>query len=168
MFSANICINDYGIISIIIFYEDIIMAKIESPLHHLPSLDEGLELLRTPDPPYYAIITTNIQSGKSQEEYDQTMQEMLKVVKKLPGFLGSETAYDQVADGRRFKLGVTYWSNLEAISSWREHAQHMRVKKRGKELWYDEHNTRICHVISQYGSNLTQKKSNKLAYKKPT
>lgn len=140
------------------------MAKVESNINKLPSLDADLQLLRTPTPPYYAVISTNIQSGKAQEEYDQLMQEMLAIAKNLPGFLGSEMGYDQTADGRRFKIGVTYWESLEAIHHWRTHSQHLPIKKRGKEVWYDEHNARICHVLSHYGSNLTQTKSQGLAY----
>lgn len=142
------------------------MPKIESNLNKLSSLDEDLKLLRTPQPPYYAVISTNIQSGHEQQEYDSKMQEMLTIVKDLPGFLGSEMAYDKTENGRRFKLGVTYWKSLEDIDNWRENHQHLSVKKKGKQLWYDEHNIRICHVITHYGSNLNQKKTDQLAYKR--
>lgn len=137
--------------------------KVESVTNKLAPLGEGLALLRTPKPPYYAVISANIHSGKAQEEYDEIMKEMLEIAQSLPGFLGSEFAYETLPDGRRFKLGVTYWDSLETIDAWRQHPKHLQVKKRGKALWYDEHNARICHVLSHYGSNLTQKKTDELA-----
>lgn len=143
------------------------MAKIESNLNKLNALDERLQLLRTPTPPYYAVISTNIMKNQPTTDYDTLMESILETAINLPGFLGAEVAYDQTEDGRRFKLGVTYWDSMESIDNWRNHSTHMQVKKQGKALWYDEHNARICHVLSHYGSNLTQKKSSELAYQEP-
>ena len=138
--------------------------KTEPTPQLLKPLEAGLELLRTPEPPYYAAITNNIQLIEEVDSYDKAMQKMLDLVKTFPGFLGSETASEKLPDGRFLKVGVTYWKTLEALDAWRKHSAHKKVKSRAKSLWYAEHNTRVCQVLEQYGSNLTQGKTTKLAY----
>lgn len=50
----------------------------------LPGLDDGLQLLHTPEPPYYAVISTKIRQNESNDEYEKTMEELQKSVEIFP------------------------------------------------------------------------------------
>lgn len=93
------------------------------------------------------------------------METLIEYAANLPGYLGMEFAKEIQPDGRVFGLSAVYWKTLEDLDAWRKDMRHMQAKQKGKSSWYDEHNIKVCHVLSHYGSNLTQGHSKKLAYK---
>jgi heme-degrading monooxygenase HmoA len=138
--------------------------KIESTHHRLTNLNHGLRLLRSPSPPYYAVISTNIRPLENNADYDTTMSEMIRLVTDLPGFLGAESAVETI-DNTYYKVGVIYWLDLESLNAWRNHTEHRRAKEKGIANFYLEHNIRICQVLEQYGHNLSPCEPNQCAYK---
>ncbi len=70
---------------------------------------------------------------------------MLELAAQQPGFLGVESAR---SDG----LGITlsYWQSEEAISAWREHAEHSAVREQGRADWYAAFTTRVAKVERAY------------------
>lgn len=100
------------------------------------------QLARTLAPPYFAVIFASLRSAGDDASYEATAQRMLELACEQPGYLGVESA--RGADG----LGITvsYWSSLEAISAWREHAEHRLAQQYGREKWYAEYSLRICRV----------------------
>lgn len=143
------------------------MTQIKSKVNDISCRDGGdmLQLLKTPEPPYYAVISTHIHGGNNVDSYDEEMKNLISIVESLPGFLGAESAYETNPDGTRFKIGVTYWRDIEDIHNWRTNASHHKVKNQARSTWYKAHNVRICHVIKQYGDNLSVGTIDKLAYK---
>jgi heme-degrading monooxygenase HmoA len=101
----------------------------------------------TPAPPYYAVIFTNIRT-EINEDYAQTAEKMVKLAENIPGYLGHES----VRDG----LGITisYWRDLDAIRTWKAHADHQVAQKLGKEKWYKAYKTRIALVERDYDFEL--------------
>jgi heme-degrading monooxygenase HmoA len=83
------------------------------------------------------------------------MDVMVGLAINMPGFLGVESSASTLDDGRLFKLGVIYWQDMASMAAWRDHKSHVATKKKGRALWYDEHNIRVCEVKAQYGTNLT-------------
>lgn len=102
------------------------------------------EVAVTPDPPYYAVIFTSIQT-ESLEGYAETAEEMLKLAARQSGFLGVESA--------RSGLGITvsYWRDLDSINSWKIDARHLAAKQQGLAQWYERCVTRIALVEKSYG-----------------
>lgn len=47
----------------------------------------------TPEPPYYAVIFTNRQTGDESAAYSETASRMKELAGKQPGFLGIESAH---------------------------------------------------------------------------
>jgi len=96
----------------------------------------------TPQPPYYAVIFTSIlEDGHS--DYAKTADRMLSLAKEMDGFLGVESARDQIG------ITVSYWRDLKSIQKWREHSEHQIAKKMGKEKWYHSYALRIAKVEMQ-------------------
>src|SRR5687768_3241995 len=95
-----------------------------------------------PTPPYYAVIFTSLRSPTDPEGYAVTAQRMVELAQQQPGYLGIESARGE--DG----LGITvsYWSSLEAIRTWREHAEHRLAQENGRSKWYSRFSLRVCRV----------------------
>ncbi len=102
------------------------------------------EIVATPKPPYFAVIFTSVRTSVD-EGYDETMDRMSELAPKQPGFLGLESARDPESC---FGITVVYWESLEAIDGWRNHLEHIEVKKQGCAQWYESYKIRISRVES--------------------
>jgi len=95
-------------------------------------------------PPYYAVIFTSKRTDSENEAYAEMAQKMVALSKEQPGFLGVESA--------RNELGITisYWENLEAIQHWKANLKHLEAQNKGKSAWYEWYHVRICKVEGEY------------------
>ncbi len=102
------------------------------------------DIANTPEPPYYAVIFTSLQSD-DLDGYAATAARMLELAAEQPGYLGVESA--------REDLGVTvsYWQDLESIKRWKAQAEHREAQRQGKDRWYSSYRTRIARVEREYG-----------------
>lgn len=98
----------------------------------------------TPEPPYYAVIFTSIRNDRD-DGYAATAARMLELASQQPGFLGFETAREELG------TSVSYWSSLEAIAAWKRDAEHREAQRNAKR-WYDAYRVRICKVEREYGT----------------
>lgn len=98
---------------------------------------------RTPPPPYYAVIFTSVRTD-GDNGYGETAGAMLELAATQPGFLGFESARQEIG------ISVSYWSSLEAIAAWKENIDHRRAQARAKD-WYRQFRVRICRVEREYG-----------------
>lgn len=97
----------------------------------------------TPPPPYYAVIFTSVRKA-GDDGYGETARRMLELAAEQPGFLGFETARQEIG------ISVSYWSSLEAIQSWKEDFAHRQAQRRAPE-WYATFRVRVCRVEREYG-----------------
>jgi heme-degrading monooxygenase HmoA len=94
----------------------------------------------TPSPPYWAVIFSSTQTD-DEAGYAQTAEEMERLAKLQPGYLGIESAGDSA-----FGITVSYWASLEAISHWRAQADHAAAQAAGKARWYRAYRLRVAKV----------------------
>jgi heme-degrading monooxygenase HmoA len=97
----------------------------------------------TPQPPYYAVIFSSIRYA-DDKGYAETAQNMVDLAAKQPGFLGFETARQELG------ISISYWSTLEAIKAWKQNTEHRQAQARAKD-WYKSFKVRICRVEREYG-----------------
>jgi heme-degrading monooxygenase HmoA len=97
----------------------------------------------TPKPPYYAVIFTSVRHD-GDNGYAEAAKQMLELASKQPGFLGFETARQEIG------ISVSYWSTLEAIKAWKENVSHRQVQGHANE-WYKTFRVRVCRVEREYG-----------------
>jgi heme-degrading monooxygenase HmoA len=102
------------------------------------------EPARTPRPPYFAVVFTSVRTAADPNGYGAMADRMEELAARQPGFLGIESA--RGTDG----LGITvsYWSSLEAIRDWKQHAEHQVAQARGRSEWYARFVLRVCRVES--------------------
>ena len=93
--------------------------------------------------PYYAVIFTSTLT-KDTEGYSEMAQKMEDLAKTQYGFLGIDSAREDVG------ITVSYWESLEAIKTWKQNSEHLVAQQKGREQWYSWYNTKICKVEREY------------------
>ncbi len=101
-------------------------------------------IAKTPQPPYFAVIFTSIRT-EGENGYSQMAEEMDMLVETQPGFLGYESARNEIG------ITISYWKDLESIKNWRENNVHTIARDKGRELWYSNFKVRIAKVEKDYG-----------------
>ncbi|MDX9766957.1 MAG: antibiotic biosynthesis monooxygenase [Ectothiorhodospiraceae bacterium] len=95
-------------------------------------------------PPCYAVIFTSKRS-EGDNGYADMAQEILELARIQPGFLGFESARNDIG------ISVSYWDSLDAIRAWKENARHLEAQSHVGD-WYDWYRVRICQVLREYGA----------------
>jgi heme-degrading monooxygenase HmoA len=102
------------------------------------------QLADTPEPPYYAVIFTSTLQSTSPG-YDATADKMLELAAQQPGYLGAESAREDVG------ITVSYWKDLVSIQAWKNQPEHEVAQVNGKKTWYSQYKVRIAKVERCYG-----------------
>jgi len=97
----------------------------------------------TPEPPYYAVIFSSLRNDDI-EGYAETAARMVELAALQPGFLGVESAREELG------ITISYWSDLESIKKWKAHAEHLEAQRLGMDKWYSNYMTRIALVERDY------------------
>jgi heme-degrading monooxygenase HmoA len=98
----------------------------------------------TPQPPYYAVIFTSVRT-EGDHGYEQMANEMVALGSTMKGFLGIESAREEIG------ISVSYWDSLESIKAWKAEAAHQIAQEKGRSTWYSAYKTRVCLVERDYG-----------------
>jgi len=98
---------------------------------------------QTPKPPYYAVIFTSLRS-KQEKGYEEAALRMLELAQKQDGFLGVESAREEIG------ITVSYWRDLASIANWTSNSEHQLAQKKGKSDWYASFQVRIALVERAY------------------
>ncbi|WP_410006665.1 antibiotic biosynthesis monooxygenase family protein [Aequorivita nionensis] len=93
--------------------------------------------------PYYAVIFTSVQT-ENTEGYSEMAELMENLAKKQTGYLGIESARNEVG------ITVSYWQSLEGIKNWKTNLDHLTAQKKGREQWYSYYKVRVCKVEREY------------------
>lgn len=98
----------------------------------------------TPAPPYYAVIFSSLRNDDIAG-YAETAERMVELAAEQPGFLGVESAREDLG------ITVSYWSDLESIKRWKAQSEHRVAQQMGMDKWYSSYKTRIALVQRDYG-----------------
>lgn len=93
--------------------------------------------------PYYAVIFTSTRT-ELEENYSEMAIKMETLAKQQPGFLGVESARNEIG------ITVSYWESLEAIANWKQNLDHLDAQFLGKQKWYENYIVRIAKVEKEY------------------
>ena len=94
-------------------------------------------------PPYYAVIFTSIKS-EFDEGYDEMAIKMVELAKQQSGFLGVESARNEVG------ITVSYWKDVASIKNWKQNLDHIDAQIKGRTSWYEKYTVRISLVEREY------------------
>lgn len=102
------------------------------------------EVLDKPKPPYYAVIFTSVRTA-GDNGYGEAANRMIELAEQQPGYLGAESAREDVG------ITVSYWADLESIKNWKANTEYREAQKTGRKLWYESFKVRISKVERDYG-----------------
>ncbi|TBW50582.1 antibiotic biosynthesis monooxygenase [Marinobacter halodurans] len=105
--------------------------------------DPESRIARTPEPPYYAVIFTSLRT-EGDNGYGAMARQMMELAAEQPGFLGVESAREEVG------ITVSYWRDAEAIQNWKAHARHLVAQRLGRDAWYRHYAVRVARVERAY------------------
>lgn len=105
-------------------------------------------LAETPQPPYYAVIFSSLRT-ETAAGYEAMALEMLELAATMPGYLGVESARNEVG------ITVSYWENEAAIRHWKQQSRHRLAQQQGREHWYAAYRVRVCKVERAYDFFMT-------------
>ena len=94
--------------------------------------------------PYYAVIFTTI-TTENTVGYEETAKKMEVLAKQQKGYLGMESARNQVG------ITISYWESEDAILQWKNNLEHTAAREQGRSIWYQQYQLRICKVEREYG-----------------
>jgi heme-degrading monooxygenase HmoA len=100
-------------------------------------------IAHTPKPPYYAVIFTSVRTD-GDNGYAAMSDKMLELAKEQDGFLGVESARDELG------ITVSYWRDEQSIQKWKANVDHVVARQKGREQWYTEFKTRVSKVERDY------------------
>ena len=103
----------------------------------------NIMIAQTPATPYYAVIFTSTRT-EGDNGYEAMAEEMDKLAKQQDGFLGVESARNELG------ITVSYWKSIEAIKNWKANTRHLVAQKQGRDAWYAHYKVRICKVERDY------------------
>ncbi len=101
-------------------------------------------IANTPKPPYYAVIFTSLRT-EGDKGYAEMARKMVEMAAHQPGFLGFESARQEVG------ITISYWSDLKSIRHWKANAEHQEAQRLGRDKWYLSFKIRISKVERDYG-----------------
>ncbi|MEO9138273.1 MAG: antibiotic biosynthesis monooxygenase [Jatrophihabitans sp.] len=105
-----------------------------------------MDLARTPEPPYTAVIFTSIRTeAAAGEDYAAMAAEMERLAAEQPGYLGIEYAHDAAG------ITVSYWATAVDAQAWKQVAEHRVAQRRGRSEWYRAYRVRVATVEREYG-----------------
>jgi len=93
---------------------------------------------------YYAVIFTSVKN-EDDSGYEDMADKMIELAGKQPGFLGVESAREEIG------ITVSYWESIDDIKNWKSNAEHLIAQQMGKCNWYKNYKVRICKVEREYG-----------------
>ena len=97
----------------------------------------------TPLIPYYAVIFTNTRT-EGDSGYSEMAARMEKLASEQPGYLGFESARDELG------ISISYWESMEAIANWKAQTEHVLAQQQGIKTWYNWYKVRVCKVEREY------------------
>lgn len=112
-------------------------------------IGEDNTLATTPSAPYTAVIFTSLRTA-GDNGYSAMANAMVELARSQPGFLGIESAHDELS------VTVSYWTDDDAARAWKEVSQHLVAQRRGREVWYGDYRVRVATVHRDYGSDTSQ------------
>jgi heme-degrading monooxygenase HmoA len=80
---------------------------------------------------YVVTFFTEIHESAA-EEYEAWSRKMQDLARSQPGFLGFEAVRQKDGKG----ISVSFWKTLKDIESWKNHPEHVKVQKIGREKFY--------------------------------
>jgi len=95
----------------------------------------------------YAVIFKAEINELDQSYYDTALRMRELAISKY-----GCTEFTAVTEGNR-EIAISYWSNQEQISEWKQDYEHLLAQEQGRTKWYKSYSVQIVKVEREYKGN---------------
>lgn len=102
-------------------------------------------------PPYVAVIFSSFRNPPDpgvDDGYAATAEQMEKLARQQPGFLGLRSVRDHDTN---FGITVSYWADETAAEDWKSVQEHLVAQHKGRARWYSSYQVEVTKVTRSYG-----------------
>lgn len=92
------------------------------------------------------LFEVRTRDGIDVAEYERTFVRMVELAHTVPGFLGIEG----YASGSGTEMAVARFETPEAVRQWRDHPEHVEVRRRGREEFFAGYDITVASVSRHY------------------
>lgn len=78
--------------------------------------------------------------GEGAEEFQRLADQMYALASSMPGFLSYKVYTAE--DGER--VSIHEWETAEHLRAWREHPEHRKAQRLGRERFYSDYTLYVC------------------------
>ncbi len=93
------------------------------------------------------IFEVEMKAGREQEYFDLAAK-LRSELEKIDGFISVERFESLTHEGKYVSL--SFWRDEDAVSRWRNHAEHQMAQRRGKSEIFSDFRIRVADVIRDY------------------
>lgn len=97
-------------------------------------------------PQAFVVIFKTVLNLENVKAYNEFAAQIAALVKKQEGYLGHLSFRNEEGLG----LTLSYWENEKAIRHWKQHAEHQKAQKLGKEKFYINYTLEIAQINRSY------------------
>lgn len=93
-----------------------------------------------------AVIFVAQRTTLDDDGYKQAATAMAELAAKQPGYCG----IDSVRDVDGLGITVSYWRDDTAAKTWRDNADHARIRDAGRDRWYQSYSLHVTSITRSY------------------
>lgn len=94
-----------------------------------------------------AVIFISRRTAADDEGYANAAEAMETLAAEQSGYRGFVATRGEDGLG----IAVSYWADDEAAMAWRDHPQHVRIRERGRAVWYRDYTLDVARIERGYG-----------------
>lgn len=94
-----------------------------------------------------ALLQVKLRDDVDRAELQKAFEYMVSLVSQVPGFIGMDGFSGE--DGSQ--LLVARFASGEALATWRNHPEHVKMQARGREEFFDSGSVTVATVSREYG-----------------
>ena len=97
---------------------------------------------------FAVIFEVTPREGEAQSYFDLAAA-LRPELEQIDGFLSVER-FESVTEPGRY-VSLSFWRDEAAVAAWREHGEHQRIQKMGKNEIFARYRIRVAEVVRDYG-----------------
>lgn len=90
-------------------------------------------------------------------QLDKRYSEMAKKMRELALNKYGCTQFISATENAH-EIAISYWSELEQITKWKNDAEHLLAQELGRSTWYKSYKVEIVEIIREYSKDIQQLK----------
>jgi heme-degrading monooxygenase HmoA len=92
------------------------------------------------------VFRARLRPNIDQAALGQLGQRMYELASAMPGYI----SYKDYAAEDGENVSIVEFESLETVAAWREHPEHAKAQRRGREEFFAEYRIQVCAPVRDY------------------